>query len=66
MFVKRVGAFRRQTPEPRAKILAPGAFKIIRVRDFHQIGWTPVEIVRRNQKVTFDRFHCSFLDKDNR
>jgi len=34
MFVKRVGLFRRQTPEPRAKILAPGAFKIIAVRDF--------------------------------
>jgi hypothetical protein len=36
--------------QSRAKILAPGALKIIRVWDFHQVGGPPMKIVRRNQK----------------
>jgi hypothetical protein len=61
MLVERAGAIRWQPPESRAKILALGSLKEIRIWDFHYVGRTPVEVVWRNQKVTFYRSHCSFF-----
>jgi len=50
MFVERVGALRWQPPKPRSEVLALGSLKKIRVRDFHRVGGTPMEVFRRNQK----------------
>ena len=57
VLVQRVRAFRRQPPEPRAEILAPGALQIIRVRDASS-GWTAAsEIFRLDEMVTLKSFH---------
>jgi hypothetical protein len=58
VFVERASAFRRIPPEPRAEILAPGAFQIIRVRNLHQVGRPPMQVVRFDQSVAGDGFHA--------
>ena len=55
--MKRIGAFGWQTPEARSKVFATGSLKKIRIGDFHDIRRTPMEFVRRNQKIIFYRFH---------
>ena len=57
MFVQRIRAPGRQSPEPRAKIVAPGALQVIRVWDFHQVGGPPKEIFRLDQNITLNGFH---------
>src|SRR6266487_3067646 len=57
MFVQRVRAFGRQSPEPRAEILASGALQIIRVRDLHQVGRPPGEVFRLDEIITLNGFH---------
>ena len=58
VFVERVGAFGREPPEARGKVFAAGALQEIRVRDAHQVGRTPDEIVWGDQAETCKGFHC--------
>ena len=55
--MQRVRASGRQPPEPCTDIYAPGALQVIRVRDFHQVGRPPEEILRFDQMVTLNGFH---------
>ena len=57
MFVQRVGAFGRQSPQPRAEILAPSALQIIRIRNFHQVRRPPVQVFWLDDVITLSRFH---------
>ena len=57
VFVQRARAFRRHPPKPRAEIFTARALQKVRVRNAHQVGWTPEEILRFDQVVTLDGFH---------
>ena len=57
MLVQRVRAFGRQSPQPRTNIFAARALQVIRVRDFHQVRWPPVQIFRLDEVITLNRFH---------
>src|SRR4029077_4117198 len=65
VFVQRVRALGRQPPKSCSEVFALGSLKEIRVWDFHQVRGTPVKVVWRNQKVTFYRFHRSWLTVPN-
>src|ERR1017187_2452365 len=51
VLMQRVRAFGWQAPEPRCEIFAPGALQIIRVRNAHQVGQPPMEVVRLDEMV---------------
>ena len=57
MLVQSVRAFGRQSPKPRAKILAACALQIIRIRDLHQVRRPPVQIFRLDEVITLNGFH---------
>jgi len=59
--VQCICALGREPPKPCSKSLTPCSLQKIRIWDFHQVRGTPGEIIWRNQKVTFDRFHCSLF-----
>ncbi len=45
VFVERVGAEGREVPETSAEDFGAGAFEVIRVGDFHEVGFAPCEVV---------------------
>ena len=56
VFVQGVGAFWRKAPEAGGKVFGAGTLKKISVRNFHQVGGTPEEIVWRDQAETCKGF----------
>ncbi len=57
VFVERVGTEGREIPEPSAEDFGAGAFEVIRVGDFHEIGFAPDEVVRGDDVVSGDGVH---------
>ena len=57
MLVQRVRTLGRQSPQPRADIFAARSLQVIRVRNFHQVRWPPVQIFRLDDVITLNRFH---------
>ena len=57
MLVQRVRTFGWQSPKPRSEEFASGALKVIRIRNAHNVRWTPREIVGRDQPIAFEYFH---------
>lgn len=52
-----VFALRGGKRQSRAHVLAPSALQIIHVRDLHQVGWPPIEVVGFDECITMNRFH---------
>ena len=57
MLVQRVRALRWQPPQPHADIFAAGALQIIRVRNFHQVGRPPAQVLWFDEVITLNRLH---------
>ena len=52
VFVKCIGAFRREPPKPRAEDLAFGPLQKIRVGNLHQVRRPPMQVLGLDEEVT--------------